>query len=256
MNSIIKENSNINECERIDYFESNYSLSESLNIILSEYEKLAFIDYILKGYNFTFHIYYALNQSYAIEKSIRKKISYIKFNESKLNKFNENIIIITLERFSNYENSFSKLDYFFFDENKTLIKINSYLTLYKIINAKYNKENIKKLKAVEDFKYNISNNNSEFFNDICSLFTNEYKNDVIIKDRRKDYYYKSICENNCFDFYFNDSFNLIICNCTINNNQTDFISIIGEKVNPCFALQRQCKHGFLSKNEEGGMCKE
>ena len=265
LNSIIKENSNINECERIDYFESNYSLSESLNIILSEYEKLAFIDYILKGYNFTFHIYYALNQSYAIEKSIRKKISYIKFNESKLNKFNENIIIITLERFSNYENSFSKLDYFFFDENKTLIKINSYLTLYKIINAKYNKENIKKLKAVEDFKYNISNNNSEFFNDICSLFTNEYKNDVIIKDRRKDYYYKSICENNCFDFYFNDSFNLIICNCTINNNDINQLYnsiskglednkiklyqeiIFSNKIPSIFSLHN-CKKKFFSSN--------
>ena len=263
INSIIKENSNINECERIDYFESNYSLSESFNIILNDFEKLAFIDYILKGNNFTFHIYYALNQSFAIKKSNEKTISYIKFNESQLNKFNENNIIITLERFSNYEKSFPKIDYFFLDENKQLIKINSKLIIYKIINDSLYEENLKKIKAIEYFKYNILNNNSEFFNDICSLFTNENKNDVLIEDRRKDYYEKSVCENNCLDFYFDDTLNLIICNCTIDNNYISNIfnnitkglednkinlyqgKIFTKKIPSILSLQK-CKKDFFS----------
>ena len=220
INSKINIHSLNKECIRIDYFEGNFSLSQSLNIILSELEKNANVNLIFKGFNFSFHVYYALNQNYSLNNSIKNNISYIVLKEDSLTNFTKDDVIIVLERFSIYENTLPKLDYFFFDKNKNLKEINSEINEYKIIRDSYF-QNLKKIRQVEFSNYNALDNNSKFFNDICSKFTNENKNDVIIEDRRKYYYDKSICENNCDNFDFNDNNNLIICHCMIDNKKIE-----------------------------------
>ena len=63
--------------------------------------------------------------------------------------------------------------------------------------------------------YNPYDFESPFFNDICTPFTNENGNDVLLDDRRKDYYNSevSLCEENCYFMGYNISLKMYACKC-------------------------------------------
>ena len=63
--------------------------------------------------------------------------------------------------------------------------------------------------------YNPWDFESPFFNDICTPFTNENGNDVLLDDRRKDYYNSevSLCEENCYFMGYNISLKMYACKC-------------------------------------------
>ena len=63
--------------------------------------------------------------------------------------------------------------------------------------------------------YNPFDFESPFFNDICTPFTNENGNDVLLDDRRKDYYNSdtSLCEQNCYFMGYNISLKMYACKC-------------------------------------------
>ena len=65
--------------------------------------------------------------------------------------------------------------------------------------------------------YNVFDVNSPFYNDICTDFTNENGNDVLLDDRRKDYFDENInlCETGCKFIGYNTSTNLYTCICNI-----------------------------------------
>ena len=65
--------------------------------------------------------------------------------------------------------------------------------------------------------YNVFDVNSPFYNDICTDFTNENGNDVLLDDRRKDYFDENInlCETGCKFVGYNTSTNLYTCICNI-----------------------------------------
>ena len=65
--------------------------------------------------------------------------------------------------------------------------------------------------------YNVFDVNSPFYNDICTDFTNENGNDVLLDDRRKDYFNENInlCETGCKFVGYNISTNLYTCICNI-----------------------------------------
>ena len=64
------------------------------------------------------------------------------------------------------------------------------------------------------FKYDQS---SDFYNDICFPYTNEYKSDVILKDRRNEYINNnmSLCEDNCEYKGYDTTKKNIKCNCDV-----------------------------------------
>ena len=64
------------------------------------------------------------------------------------------------------------------------------------------------------FKYNSS---SEYYNDICYSYTTENKTDIILKDRRKEYFDNnlSLCENNCTYKGYNNNTKKVLCECYI-----------------------------------------
>ena len=79
-------------------------------------------------------------------------------------------------------------------------------------------ENLKK------WGYNLFDSGDPFYHDVCTLFTNQYGTDVIIEDRRKDYYYPyntiQLCQEGC-DFNSYDKLVLKAkCYC---NGQTDVV---------------------------------
>jgi len=65
--------------------------------------------------------------------------------------------------------------------------------------------------------YNGFDVNSPFYNDICTPFTNENGNDVLLDDRRKDYFNENVnlCEKECVFVGYNISTNLYTCLCNI-----------------------------------------
>ena len=73
-------------------------------------------------------------------------------------------------------------------------------------------------------KYNSS---SDFYNDICSIYTSEKGTDVILKDRRQEFIKnnKSLCEENCILDKFGTISNTIMCSCDIKSNLTSLDKI-------------------------------
>ncbi len=72
-----------------------------------------------------------------------------------------------------------------------------------------------KIAATVGENYNPWDFESPFYNDICSPFTNENGNDVLLDDRRKDYYNSgvSLCEENCQFMGYNISLKMYACQC-------------------------------------------
>ena len=65
--------------------------------------------------------------------------------------------------------------------------------------------------------YNIFDMNSPFFHDICTPFTNEYGNDVLLDERRTDYFSKehNFCEKDCEFIGYNENVTRYTCKCPI-----------------------------------------
>ena len=74
-----------------------------------------------------------------------------------------------------------------------------------------------KIDAVVSNGYDVFDSSSPFYNDVCAPFTNENGNDVLLEERRSDYFNENInlCEPGCtFDSY-NLSLKMYTCSCPI-----------------------------------------
>ena len=82
-----------------------------------------------------------------------------------------------------------------------------------------------KIESVISNGYNVFDINSPFYHDICSFFTNENGDDVLLDDRRKYYYDENInlCEKNCVFLEFNINAKTYSCKC-------NFKSFPGEEI--------------------------
>ena len=71
-------------------------------------------------------------------------------------------------------------------------------------------------KNVSEYSINIYNESDEFFNDICFPFNYQKKSDVLLKDRRTNFFLNiSLCENGCVLKKFNFNNDTISCECNI-----------------------------------------
>jgi ABC-type multidrug transport system fused ATPase/permease subunit len=74
-----------------------------------------------------------------------------------------------------------------------------------------------KIEAVVSNGYDVFDSSSPFYNDVCAPFTNENGNDVLLEQRRSDYFNENInlCEPGCtFDSY-NLTLKMYTCTCPI-----------------------------------------
>ena len=96
-----------------------------------------------------------------------------------------------------------------------------------------------KTDAVISNGYDAFDSESPFYNDVCTPFTNENGNDVLLDERRTDYFSETlnICEKGCTFKEYNASTNLYSCSCpvkdTINPN-TDNIEIVTKELPESF----------------------
>ena len=74
-----------------------------------------------------------------------------------------------------------------------------------------------KIDAVVSNGYDVFDSNSPFYNDICTPFTNENGNDVLLDERRADYFNENInlCESGCTFVSYNLSLKMYTCSCPI-----------------------------------------
>ena len=83
-----------------------------------------------------------------------------------------------------------------------------------------------KTASVADNGYNAFDTNSPFYNDICTPFTNENGNDVLIDERRTDYFNENynLCEKGCKFIGYNETIKMYTCECQIKGGINDEIS--------------------------------
>ena len=74
-----------------------------------------------------------------------------------------------------------------------------------------------KLASVVSNGYDAFDVDSPFYHDVCTPFTNENGNDVLLDARRQDYFFENInlCEKNCKFIGFNTTTQLYSCRCNI-----------------------------------------
>ena len=84
--------------------------------------------------------------------------------------------------------------------------------------------------AIQD-GYDVFDFSSIFYNDICTPFTNEYGYDVLLDDRRTDYFDETlrICKGNCKFYGYNTTTNAFSCACPVgeegNKEEQEIISL-------------------------------
>jgi len=81
--------------------------------------------------------------------------------------------------------------------------------------------------------YDIFNKNDPFYNDICTIFSSDDDTDVLLIDRRVEYYNDSIlfCESGCDYSGYNPKTKLVKCKCEVKNKINININVIGFEKN-------------------------
>ena len=80
-----------------------------------------------------------------------------------------------------------------------------------------------KIAEAIDQDVNIFDPDSSFYNDICTPFTNENGNDVLLDERREHYFNAefNFCEQGCKYSGYNETIHMYTCNCPIKNSNND-----------------------------------
>ena len=72
---------------------------------------------------------------------------------------------------------------------------------------------------MKSYGYNLFDSNDPFYHDVCTLYTTEYVTDIIIEDRRKDYYQSNsniiLCQKDCEFVIYEKINSKSKCNCKI-----------------------------------------
>ena len=153
-------------------------------------------------------------------------ISKIDFNdcETKIkNKYGINYIII--QKMDILINNIAKVKYDLYSPNNTEDKIdlsiiceNDKIQVYTPLQA--TDEYIEDYKKISEQGYNILDSNDIFYNDICSQFTSEDNTDMILLDRKKNYYNIDLtqCEEGCSFKNVDVEQKQLQCQCPIKND--------------------------------------
>ena len=158
------------------------------------------------------------------QKATNNKISHIDFDEcekvlQEKYEIKEPLIIISVDIKRNDTIS-TQVEYQVFNPN-TLEQLNlSFcenvkIDIYTPLNLDPETYNL--AKQLKDQGYDLFNSSDDFYNDICSTFNSENDTDIILNDRRKDFYNSNItlCEDNCqYDGFDIDSLK-VKCHCGI-----------------------------------------
>ena len=92
------------------------------------------------------------------------------------------------------------------------------------------------IKSLKEQGYDLFNSSDEFFNDICSPYNSTNNTDVILADRKNDFYISniSLCEESCEYKGFNIETLKVKCQCNIKTEVKSEVNFVPNKVNDDF----------------------
>ena len=133
---------------------------------------------------------------------IRQTFNYIKIRYKKNDSFSPQVEYLFINPYTH-----EKIDLSLCENTK--------INIYVPFNL--SEENINLYNFVKNQGYNIFNPSDSFYNDICTPFNSFNDTDVLIKDRKKDYYNKELvfCEEGCEFDSININLNKVKCKCEI-----------------------------------------
>ena len=169
---------------------------------------------------------------------------------------NKSLTIFKIDYY--FENtSIPKIEYKIFN-NDQLLNLsyceNISLSISRPVNLEKLNIDISKFNETLDFpEIDIFDINSNFFNDICSMFTTSNKTDVPLNDRKNDYFQNvSLCDEGCIYDSFDKKTYKVNCICgniqsietKTKNNINNLFSNSNLKVLKCYSLYLKTKNYF------------
>ncbi len=169
---------------------------------------------------------------------------------------NKSLTIFKIDYY--FENtSIPKIEYKIFN-NDQLLNLsyceNISLSISRPVNLEKLNIDISKFNETLDFpEIDIFDINSNFFNDICSMFTTSNKTDVPLNDRKNDYFQNvSLCDEGCIYDSFDKKTYKVNCICgniqsietKTKNNINNLFSDSNLKVLKCYSLYLKTKNYF------------
>ena len=229
---IINTKECVKECNYEDLINKIKSISNTPNSITSIFDiiynkiKEGSLDediekeIIIYGNNVTVQLSNTYNQKNNIDNNMKANFSFIDLSEceTKLG-LDKSLILVKMD--INKSDSFvPQVEYLIINPNTHEIidlsicedtKINLYLP-FNIPEESLNLYNF-----ANEQGYNIFNPSDSFYNDICTPFNSYNKTDVLIKDRKEDFYHEeyALCEEGCNYEVIDINLNKIKCKCEI-----------------------------------------
>ena len=218
------ENNENQICE-VDLEYNNLNINEITKIITSSITDFNSPEYIIKSNDYSIQVYDIDNEEFANEKAYDKKISLIDFSEcgNFLKQYYQIDDILLLKIDTNNDNSIvNNVNFYAYDYNGNELDISLCDSIsINIYSPIKNNDLIDLNEAMElaNLNYDIFNSSDKFYNDLCTRFSSKNGTDVILKDRRIDYYPNiSLCDDEC-EYNGIDYENMIInCNCLSKNH--------------------------------------
>ena len=189
---------------------------------------------IIEGYNITIQTTDSLKQKYYIDNRIITNLSIIDLSdcEKKLG-LDKPLIIVKMDINEN-DNSSPYIEYllinpFTFEKMDIDLCKDSKINIYVPFEISENYYEL--YKYVKNYGYDIFNPSDKFYNDICTPFTTYNNTDVLIRDRKSDFFYDyNFCEESCDFDDINIDINKAKCVCEINNEITPNSKISANKL--------------------------
>ena len=102
-------------------------------------------------------------------------------------------------------------------------------------------ESLIKLLSLNASGYDLYNPNDSFYTDICSTFTSENGTDILLSDRKSDYFENiTLCEDGCTYDRYDYSFEKVKCECDVKEE----FEISQEEINNNISVEKQFFSSF------------
>ena len=175
---------------------------------------------LINGYNITIEVTTSSNQQYYINNNIKSNLSIIDLSEcEKKLGLNKSLIILKMDINRN-DSCVPQVEYLIIDpysHKKADLSLCEDIKVDIFIPFNISKEDLNLYNYLNDQGYNMFDPNDEFYNDICTPFNSYNNTDVLIRDRKKDFFNNeySFCEEGCEFDTINTNLNKVKCICEI-----------------------------------------